>query len=270
LLTQTHGDEETRAARLTLAVKNKHEAERALVETRRAIALEQPDLLDATMKRLKRAFDEAIRRQSEAERTKTIAETELRSDGSIDPDHDLAVATAAREAAASALDGVRRHAQAIKLLDELFREEQQLFATTFTRPLVETASQYLRALYGPETRLDVSFADGAFSDLRLTRPNVAGGTAIAFDQLSGGTKEQVAVALRLAMAEILAADHGGALPLILDDAFANADSARVARLQIMLDLAASRGLQVIVITCTPTDYHSLGALHVSLVGSPRS
>jgi DNA repair exonuclease SbcCD ATPase subunit len=270
LLTQTHGDEAARASRLTAAVKSKLDADTALAETRRAIATEQPDLLEATMKRLKRAFDEAVRRQAEAERTKTIAETELRSDGSIDPENDLSVAAAAKDAVMAALESIRRHAQAIKLLDELFREEQQSLATTFTRPLVETASQYLRALYGPETKLDVTFADGAFSDLRLTRPSVAAGAAIVFSQLSGGTKEQVAVALRLAMAEILAVDHGGTLPLILDDAFVNADPERVSRLQVMLDVAASRGLQVIVITCTPTDYHLLGALQLSLGNTPRT
>jgi DNA repair exonuclease SbcCD ATPase subunit len=270
LLTQTHGDEAARTARLNSAVKQKQQTEAALTDTRRAIAAEQPDLLDATMKRLKRAYDEAVRRQSEAERAKTIAETELRTDGSIDPESDLAVAIAKKDAATASLEGARRHAQAIKLLDQLFREEQQSLATTFTRPLVETASQYLRALYGPETKLDVTFANGAFSHLRLTRPSVAGGSAIGFNQLSGGTKEQVAVAMRLAMAEILAADHGGTLPLVLDDAFANADPERVTRLQIMLDVAASRGLQVIVVTCTPTDYHLLGALHISLATAPRS
>ena len=270
LLIQTHGDEASRGSRLTAAVKSKQLAEQNLAETHKSIRDEQPDLLEATIKRLKRAHEEAQRRQSEAEKTKTIAETELRTDGSIDPENELAVATAQKENSAASLYRIRRHAQALRLLDELFREEQQALATTFTRPLVEAASQYLRALYGPEAKLDVSFADGAFSDLRLTRPHLGNGAAIAFKDLSGGTKEQVAIAMRLAMAEILAADHGGALPLVLDDAFANADPERVSRLQAMLDTAASRGLQVIVVTCTPADYHLLGATHLTLTGSPRA
>jgi hypothetical protein len=32
----------------------------------------------------------------------------------------------------------------------------------------------------------------------------------------------------------------------------------------MLDLAASRGLQVIVLTCTPADYAGLGAREIRL------
>jgi hypothetical protein len=34
----------------------------------------------------------------------------------------------------------------------------------------------------------------------------------------------------------------------------------------MLDLAAVRGLQVIVLTCTPADYAGFGALEVRMAG----
>jgi uncharacterized protein YhaN len=87
-----------------------------------------------------------------------------------------------------------------------------------------------------------------------------------FSQLSGGTKEQVAAAFRLAMAEILAEGHDGSLPIVFDDAFTNADDDRQHRLQRLLDLAADRGLQVIVFSCTPQDYAGLGACHISLTG----
>ena len=92
-----------------------------------------------------------------------------------------------------------------------------------------------------------------------------------FSQLSGGTKEQVAAAFRLAMAEILAEGHNGTLPIIFDDAFTNADDDRQQKLQRLLDLAADRGLQVIVFSCTPDDYAGLGACHVALSNpiSPR-
>jgi len=73
------------------------------------------------------------------------------------------------------------------------------------------------------------------------------------------------------MAEILAASHDGCLPLVFDDAFAYADPERVQALQRMLDLAANRGLQVIVLTCTPADYIGLGAREIRLtpqLGNP--
>jgi hypothetical protein len=70
--------------------------------------------------------------------------------------------------------------------------------------------------------------------------------------------------MRLAMAEVLAADHDDCLPVVFDDAFAYSDPDRVQTLQRMLDVAAARGLQVIVLTCTPSDYTALGAQTISL------
>jgi len=85
-----------------------------------------------------------------------------------------------------------------------------------------------------------------------------------FDLLSGGTREQVAAAVRLAIAELLSADHDNALPVVFDDAFAYTDPKRVQTLQRMLDLGASRGLQIIVLSCNPADYAALGARQVNL------
>ena len=122
--------------------------------------------------------------------------------------------------------------------------------------------------FGPATRAGITLADGVFTGLQLVRPGVADGT-VPFAALSGGTREQVAAAVRLAVAEILAADHEGTLPVVFDDAFAFSDPERVQTLQRMLDLAAVRGLQVIVLTCTPSDYAALGARQV-LLASPHS
>jgi len=76
--------------------------------------------------------------------------------------------------------------------------------------------------------------------------------------LSGGTREQVGAALRLAMAEILAEDHDGCLPVVFDDAFVNADPERLRGLQRVLDLGAERGLQIVVLTCDAATYDTLG------------
>jgi hypothetical protein len=66
------------------------------------------------------------------------------------------------------------------------------------------------------------------------------------------------------MAEVLAEEHGGCLPVVFDDAFTNSDPDRVQKLQRMLDLAAVRGLQVIVLSCNPSEYTGLGAKTVTL------
>ena len=91
-----------------------------------------------------------------------------------------------------------------------------------------------------------------------------GREAFSFDSLSGGTKEQFSAAIRLAMAEVLATDFDNKLPIVFDDAFTNSDKGRIRRIQPMLDLASSRGVQVIVLTCHPESYASLGAKKVML------
>jgi uncharacterized protein YhaN len=109
----------------------------------------------------------------------------------------------------------------------------------------------------------VVLTEGGIEQLELVR---VGETAVPFVGLSGGAREQTAAAVRLALAEILAADYDGCLPVVFDDAFAYADPERIESLQRMLDLGAVRGLQVIVLTCTPADYAGFGAREVRLGG----
>jgi len=155
-----------------------------------------------------------------------------------------------------------RKAQAIALIDNLFQQEQRALADRFSQPLAEKIGDYLKRLFGPEARAVVTFEDNAFKSIELVRSTQGG--ALPFDSLSGGTREQVAAAVRLAIAELLAADHDGSLPIVFDDAFAYSDPDRVSTMQGMLDLGASRGLQVIVLSCNPSDYAGLGTSSVTL------
>ncbi len=51
---------------------------------------------------------------------------------------------------------------------------------------------------------------------------------------------------------------------MFDDAFVNADPERIQAVQRVLDLAARRGLQIIVLSCTPRAYGLLGAARIEL------
>lgn len=263
LLLENHNDDETRSEALREAFSAKTKTETALRETRAALAQLQPPVLEDDRKRFQRAWDEAMKQQQKALTKQTEARVELRSDGSADPEGELAHAEAKLDSARRHLDGVRRKAAAIQLLDTLFTEEQQAMADHFTQPLVERISGYLQCLFGPEARAVVTLGEGAFTGMHLIRSGNGAG-AMSFGNLSGGAREQVAAAVRLAMAEVLAGDHGDCLPVVFDDAFAYSDPERVKTLQRMLDLAANRGLQVIVLTCTPSDYVGLGARQVLL------
>lgn len=266
LLIENHRDDESRLQALNDACEASKNAKRALDETRHLLAELQPDQLERDRDRLKRAVQTQESEKQTAIEKRATSRAALTLDGSEDPQAELIRANAREQAAREQCESVSRKAEAVKLLTRLFEEQQKVLADRFTQPLAERISDYLKGIFGPAARAVVTFEDGAFKGIQLVRPEHAG--ALSFDVLSGGTREQVAAAVRLAIAEVLAVDHGGSLPVVFDDSFAFSDPNRVQNLQRMLDLAAARGLQVIVLTCNPSDYAALGACQTIL--SPRS
>jgi DNA repair exonuclease SbcCD ATPase subunit len=268
-LEETHGNTASRAATLTQLRSLALSANEALGATQKSLADLNAEHAAADVSRLQRAIETTRGTITDAKARNAVAQNILRSDGSENPQSDLEFATARLETAQARLAAARRKAEAIRLLDQLFTEEQRSLATRFTQPLADKISGYLECLFGPGSRANVVFNDNEFQGLDLAR-STHGGAAFRFETLSGGTKEQVAAAMRLAMAEILSEGFDGCLPVIFDDAFAYSDPDRVQILQRMLDLAAERGLQVIVLTCNPSDYMTLGAKQTTLAATKIS
>jgi len=78
-----------------------------------------------------------------------------------------------------------------------------------------------------------------------------------FDQLSGGTREQLSVIVRLALARVLARDEDAEpLPLILDDTMGWTDEPRFVEMVRILR-NASKQFQLIVLTCHPSRFARL-------------
>jgi hypothetical protein len=263
VLTRTHGEDEARSRELARLLEEKGKAETRLSTTRAALDTLQPDLLNADKARLERAITQARQDKEDAGNKLAVAKHTLSSDGTADPAASLATAEAQLKSARGHLMNEQRRARAVQLLHDLFLDEQRKLSEQITRPLVEKVSGYVQCLFGARAQAAISLEQNQFSGLRIARPGREV-SACQFDQLSGGTREQAAAAFRLAMAEVLAESHDGCLPLIFDDAFAYSDPERVQTLQRMLDLAANRGLQIIVLTCNPIDYAALGAKQISL------
>lgn len=263
-LIRSHGEDEVRRAALGEARAAADRLEQALAATRTSLEALQPELLSADRERLARALDRTAELRLDASNRVAANEAILRlhCSGAYDPQALLAQADARLQAAERNLERVERKARAIALVDDLFAAEQQALAARFSKPLADKITAYLRCLFGVEARAVVNFEDQRFKSIELDRAD-KGGT-VSFDSLSGGTREQVAAAVRLAIAELLAAGHDGSLPVVFDDAFAYSDPERVQILQRMLDLGAERGLQIIVLTCNPSDYAGLGARQVTL------
>ena len=263
MLVDTHGDETVRAKIEADALTARQNAEQRFAITRAALEKLQPDLLKTDLARFQRSLEITTKTRNDASTHRAVAANVLQRDGSVDPE---AVAAAAEASAVSTKEhhaSVRRQAEAIRLLNDLFIAEQRAAAEQFTNPLAEKINDYLHCIYGSDARAVVRWDEDQFAGIDIVRGDQAAG-AFSFDALSGGTREQVAAATRLAMAEILAAGQGGCLPVFFDDAFTNSDPVRTEAIQRMLDLAARRGLQIIVLTCNPADYAALGAELVML------
>jgi hypothetical protein len=219
--------------------------------------------LRRTEERLAKSFDRDSAAIQEARTQQAVAATKLGRDGESDPVANLKRAEILLDSATKALDGISRKTAAIQLLDRLFQQQRSQLAEECTRPFVEKITAYLQCLFGPRVKAAIKLEDGQFAGIEIARPDF-GDVAFDFRELSGGAAEQVATAARLAMAQILAEEHDGSLPVVFDDAFTNSDSDRVLKIQSMLDLAAENGLQVIVLSCNSADYSGSGAKEIPL------
>jgi DNA repair exonuclease SbcCD ATPase subunit len=204
--------------------------------------------LGEQIQRLEQDCQELISRRGAArQRCDTISEN--------DPHAALEQGQAVLESAEGAHATLQARSEAIQLLKKLFNEAQADLSTRYSEPLARAISDYLQPLLdgGQTCRLQYDQATG-FSGLQLRR----GREFYRFDELSGGMREQLGLALRLSMADVLKEAHGGCLPLLFDDAFAHSDPERIAVIEAMLRTAVARGLQVIVFTCDPLAYRRLG------------
>lgn len=77
---------------------------------------------------------------------------------------------------------------------------------------------------------------------------------VPLDDVSGGEREQIYLATRLALAEVLAKEERQLV--VLDDVLTATDAGRLARVLTVLEEAAQR-LQVLIITCHPERYRGL-------------
>ena len=267
MLVERHGSD--RAELLRERERASQVARQTFAETCRRLAELQPDILRQDEIRLEQSLVNLRAEKQAAETKKQIAKATLQLNGSSDPKADLEQATVAQRLAEARHLQARQEAEAISLLKRLFETQQEAVAAQFAAPLANRVTDYLRPLYGNDTSVAVEYRDGRFSTVTVCRP-AYGNVPFSFAQLSGGGREQVAAAFRLAMAEILAADHGNCLPVVFDDAFVNSDPERIRDLNRVLHLGASRGLQIVVLSSNADNYVTLGATTVVALPKPSA
>ena len=152
---------------------------------------------------------------------------------------------------------VEARATAAKLLFDTFARRRTEAHHRYVAPFREGIESLGRLVFG--SSLGVELAD----DLSISRRTLDGVT-LDFADLSTGAKEQLGMISRLACASIVATDGGA--PVIFDDALGWSDPRKLERMGAAIS-KAGRSCQIIVLTCTPGRYASVGDASVVQLAS---
>ena len=152
------------------------------------------------------------------------------------------------------------------LREELQAEQQRIAAIELLHDTLTTCrTEAVAAVVGPvelsATRLFHRIAGRRLGGVVLGEAfspdavNPAGANSpVDVENLSGGEKEQLYIATRLALADLLAKEERQLV--VLDDVLTFTDTGRLARVMGLLEEAAER-LQVLILTCHPERYATL-------------
>lgn len=142
----------------------------------------------------------------------------------------------------------QRDAEATRLLHETVQECRTFALANVGAPVEEHALAILRQVGGdhPVTAMHL----GEHFQLEHVSPSAHSGR-VHIDNLSGGEKEQIHLAVRLALALVFAREERQLV--VLDDVLIATDETRFARVLRLLE-ALSHQLQIVVLTCHPERY----------------
>lgn len=149
----------------------------------------------------------------------------------------------------------KREVEILTLLIETLRAAESAAKKRFVTPILNRVHPHLRALF-PGADLEVN-EDLSIATIRRDHEHVE-----KYDQLSLGTREQVAVLVRLAFAQLLA-EQGRPAAVILDDSLAFSDDQRLDRLCEILVAVAER-VQILVLTCREQPFRRIEARRLHL------
>ena len=223
-------------------------ASERLDQARQGLAAENPQAVEIEVERSKRAFDVIKQEIDTLDRDTRDLKVELSALGQQGLAEEAATIEADHALARLQLESAQRSARALDLLQRTLDSALRRAKQAVAQPLLLKLAPYLRQLIPDAAPL-------IDEDLLLTGIERAG-TEEAFDTLSIGTREQLAILIRLAYADLLS-EAGVPVTVILDDALVNSDDERRERMKAILYQAARR-YQVLVLTCHGKEYRDSG------------
>jgi energy-coupling factor transporter ATP-binding protein EcfA2 len=144
----------------------------------------------------------------------------------------------------------RIRVDAIQVLRETLLEERQSLLGRYTEPVAERAALLLDRLAGQHwgrVQIGEDLRPGPFQPPAMPQ-------GVSLKELSGGEGEQVHLAVRLALAGLLAAQEPQLV--LLDDVLTATDQARLERLLQYLQTQEAQ-LQILILTCHPERFSTL-------------
>ena len=235
-----------------LATAQDKEAEARVVAQRRAqeAAAADPQLADSLAQGAKTRVSTLIDRRAQAANriTELTGRIELATGAAEKADR----AEAELERAEAALSSATRRAEAIRLLRDTMVAHRDAARARYSAPFHDALRRHAQVLYGPDVEFNLGQA------LEVTDRTV-GGSTVPISELSGGTKEQLALLTRFAIADLTTETGATApVPVVVDDALGATDPDRLSRMNLLFNQVGDSA-QVIVLTCFPQRFDRVNA-----------
>ena len=249
------------AAALAKAASEAETTWQALKTRQAELSIDAPDLATCRAT-LDRAQD--VVQRAEADRVQlnlalAKLDTLIEADAGNGIDEDLADISLQRNAAQATVDAQTHEVAVLKTLIAALETAQSSARDRYFAPVLAELRPMLRMLW-PDAELQF---DG---DSLLPSALLRDGHAEDIGTLSGGTREQIALLVRLAFAQLLA-KSGQHAPVILDDALVYTDDDRIEQMFTALH-AQSNDLQVLVLSCRTKAMRALGGRQLTIEPMP--
>jgi tetratricopeptide (TPR) repeat protein len=163
----------------------------------------------------------------------------------------LDAAETEREHAEAEYLRVHRRARAAELLRSVMARHRDATRLRYVDPFRDQVERLGRMVFGDTFEVEIDSA------LRICSRTLSGRT-VPYESLSSGAKEQLGIVARLAGAALVAKEDS--VPVVIDDALGFTDPDRLVKMGAVFDAVGGDG-QVIVLTCSPQRYESVGAAH---------
>ena len=235
------------------ALDEKRRAHEKVALSLKALRASAPDAqrlvdLETRAQRFKSAIDNHLQRIANVGDDINRLEGAIRREGGEGLGERVQILRDERDLAQGDADRIRARVQSLKLLRDVIRQCYEEQREYLQKPIRRYLQPFLDDVFpNAELTLDESFNIERFS---------RAGANESFNTLSGGTQEQIAVLVRLAMGALLQ-ERGEDAPIILDDALVFCDDDRIEQMFDALNRAAARQ-QVIVLTCRTRGFRTLG------------